>query len=410
MSRPFIAVIGGGAAGSMAAIEIKRRLPHARVAVYEAGRRLLAKVSVTGGGRCNLTNSFSGVSSMEQVYPRGARLMKRLFRQFSHTDAYAWFEREGVQLVTQDDQCVFPRSQNAMEIVDTLMGLLRRLDVEIATGCRMDGLMPVSGGGYRIHFAAGTEVLADVVVVTTGGSPKDAGLDMFRRLSLAVEPPVPSLFSLCLPGHPLTGLMGTVVADTAVSIPGTRYRACGPLLVTHWGLSGPAMLKLSSHAARLLHERAYRTPVIVNWMGGVSEEAVADELSRLAASHPHKLVHSIFPPCFNSRLWAYFLQQARIAPETRWNGLDRKSLNRLVALLTGQQLQVDGKNRFKEEFVTCGGVALSNVDSSTLECRRLPGLYFAGEVLDVDAVTGGFNLQAAWTMGYVVGRSVGERG
>ena len=170
------------------------------------------------------------------------------------------------------------------------------------------------------------------------------------------------------------------------------------------------MLKLSSHAARLLHERAYRTPVIVNWMGGVSEEAVADELSHLAASHPHKLVHSIFPPCFNSRLWAYFLQQARIAPETRWNGLDRKSLNRLVALLTGQQLQVDGKNRFKEEFVTCGGVALSNVDSSTLECRRLPGLYFAGEVLDVDAVTGGFNLQAAWTMGYVVGRSVGERG
>lgn len=408
MTCPRIAIIGGGAAGCMAAIEIKRRLPHARVTVYEGSRRLLAKVAVTGGGRCNLTNSFRDVSSMDAVYPRGARLMKRLLRQFSHTDACEWFEREGVRLVTQDDQCVFPRSQNAMEIVDTLLGLLHRLDVELLTGHRMDDIQPVDGGGYRLHFSRQAEALADVVVVTTGGSPKAEGLHMFRHLSLALEPPVPSLFSLCLPGHPITRLMGTVVTDTTVSVPGTRIRACGPLLITHWGMSGPAILKLSSHAARMLHERGYRSPIIVNWMGGSSEQEVARALSPLAAGHPHKLVQSIFPPCFNSRLWAFFLEQARIAPDTRWSGLDKKGMNRLVALLTGQMFEVDGKNRFKEEFVTCGGIALSNVDPSTLECRSHRNLYFAGEVLDVDAVTGGFNLQAAWTMGQVVARSIGE--
>ena len=399
-----IAIVGAGAAGCFAAIEIKRRKPEAVVTVYESGHKALAKVAVTGGGRCNLTNSFRGVHSVEAVYPRGARLMKRLLREFSHEDAYEWFEREGIPLTTQEDNCVFPVSQDAMEIVDKLLWLMRKHGVVLKTGHRVERIS--HGERYTLSFSNHENVEADKVVVTTGGSPKLSGLKMLDGLGLDISSPVPSLFSFCIANHPITAMTGTVVEDVQTSIVGTKMRADGPLLITHWGLSGPAVLKLSSYGARYLHDCGYNTKIAVNWFGSANENEVMEMLYEMSLRHPQKQVQSIYPERFNSRLWLHLLACVGIRHDIRWAEMGKKSFNRMSAMLTNHIFDITGKNKFKEEFVTCGGVALSNINPSTLECRQHPGLYFAGEVLDVDAITGGFNLQAAWTMAYVVAKNL----
>lgn len=430
-----IAIIGGGAAGCFAAINIKRNNPEASVTVIEAGRKLLAKVAITGGGRCNLTNSFRDIRSIAAAYPRGEKLMKRLLREFSHDDTMAWFEREGVRLVTQDDQCVFPKSQDAMEIVGTLTSLMRCLGVEVRTSCRVVKI-EASLSGYEVATLTGCEVAAlsgsnnlktsepqnlktsepvspsgdygglqlifDRVIVTTGGSPKLSGLDMLAPLNLDIITPVPSLFSICLPNHPITELTGTVVEHASATLVGTKLRAEGPLLITHWGMSGPAILKLSSYAARQLHDSDYKAHISVNWLGDANEGEAMETIMELAIKNPAKQLASVYPQQFNSRLWTYLIKQSSLNPSQRWSELAKKSFNKLVNTLVNDQYLMDGKNRFKEEFVTCGGVALSNINPKTMECRNYPGLYFAGEVLDVDAITGGFNLQAAWSMAWVV--------
>lgn len=438
-----IAIIGGGAAGCFAAINIKRNYPEARVTVIESGRKLLAKVAITGGGRCNLTNSFRNIRSIAAAYPRGEKLMKRLLREFSHDDTMAWFEREGVRLVTQDDQCVFPKSQDAMEIVGTLTSLMRRLGVEVRTSCRVVKIEASLSGyevaiisGYEVATLTGCEVASltgfndlktskpynlktsepvspsgdygglqlifDRVIVTTGGSPKLSGLDMLAPLNLDIVTPVPSLFSICLPNHPITELTGTVVEHASATLVGTKLRAEGPLLITHWGMSGPAILKLSSYAARQLHDSGYKARISVNWLGNANEVEAMETIMELAIKNPAKQLASVYPQQFNSRLWTYLIKQSSLNPSQRWSELAKKSFNKLVNTLVNDQYLMDGKNRFKEEFVTCGGVALSNINPKTMECRNHPGLYFAGEVLDVDAITGGFNLQAAWSMAWVV--------
>ena len=403
-----IAIIGAGAAGCFAALHIRKFLPQADITLYEGGRKALAKVAVTGGGRCNLTNSFAQVGSLDSVYPRGSRLMKRLLREFSHEDAYRWFEQAGIRLVTQDDECVFPASQNAMEIVDKLLWLLRQSNVKLMTGHRTIRIQP-QPSGYELHFAHGARIQADRVLVTIGGTPRLSSCQLFSELNLEISAPVPSLFSLCLKQHPLTQLMGTVVNEVSVGIVVTKMKATGPLLITHWGLSGPAILKLSSYGARWLHECGYKTRISVNWFGMQLESEVASILGELAVRHPQKQLQSVFPTRFNSRLWLHLLDYCQMNPTARWAELGRKSYNRMAAMMTNHQLEVDGKNKFKEEFVTCGGVALSQINPSTLECKKHPGLFFAGEVLDVDAITGGFNLQAAWTMGYVAAKAIGKR-
>ncbi len=422
-----IAIIGAGAAGCFAAVNLKKICPQAHVTVYESGRKPLAKVAVTGGGRCNLTNSFAEVRGLAAVYPRGERLMKRLLRVFGHEDVCAWFEREGVRLVTQDDCCVFPQSQDAMEIVGTLTRLMHRGGVRLLTGCRVVDIVPLGGaalesgaaGGERFSVVARpADALSpddvrsetyDVVIVTTGGSQKLSGLDMLRQLSVDTVSPVPSLFSLCLPGCGITEMSGTVVADVTAGLTGTKLRASGPLLITHWGMSGPAILKLSSYAARLLHDNDYRAELCINWFGDATGQEAQEALAAFAVGHPQRQLSSLYPRQLNNRLWQYLLAGCGLNPAMRWGELGRKGMNRLVETLVNSRYRVDGKNRFKEEFVTCGGVSLGEVDPRTLECRKHSGLYFAGEVLDVDAITGGFNLQAAWTMGYVVARAVGDK-
>ncbi len=417
-----VAIIGGGAAGCFAAIHIKRMMPEADVTVFEAGKRLLAKVAITGGGRCNLTNSFAEVKSIASVYPRGERLMKRLLQEFSHEDTFEWFEREGVRLVTQDDQCVFPQSQNAMEIVDTLTRLMRQLGVKVKLSSKVQRIVATEDGSYNISvsstsanppqndsslFTLHSSLYFDFVLVTTGGSPRISGLSFLDGLNLEMVEPVPSLFSLCIPDDGLKSLMGTVVEEASVSIPGTKLRASGALLITHWGVSGPAVLRLSSYAARILNDKEYKSLISVNWCGDKNDAEIAEELGMLAAGNMQKKLSTItFPSTLTRSLWLHLLSRAGLHPGQRWGELGKKSFNRLASVLSNDTYTVNGKNRFKEEFVTCGGVALGNINPKTLECRTHPRLFFAGEVLDVDAVTGGFNLQAAWTMGYVAATGI----
>ena len=373
------AVIGAGAAGCFCAAELRRLRPDIRVDVYESGPKALAKVAVTGGGRCNLTNSFEGIRSLAEAYPRGERLMKRLLKQFSQEDTWRWFESAGVPLVLQEDHCVFPKSQDAMDIVHAL---LRRMDgTNLLLRTPVHAITPASTGQLLVDGE-----VYDSVVVTTGGAPK--GLPMLDGLDLEWVPTVPSLFTFTIRDERLRSLMGLVV-DASVTIPGTAFKADGPLLITDWGLSGPAVLKLSSYAARHLHEVGYQAPLSVNWLA--RNEAQAREiLQGSAAGNPRKQLSNTPVEGLQSRLWNYLTAKAGLREDIRWAELGSKGLNRLVSTLTQDTYTIAGKTRFREEFVTCGGVALGNLDPSTLESKRHPGLYFAGEVLDIDAITGGF--------------------
>lgn len=410
-----IAIIGAGAAGCFAAIEVKRRHPDARVVVFESASRPLSKVAITGGGRCNLTNTFARVNmqagGLKEVYPRGDKLLRRALSAFSPEDCWTWFEREGVRLVAQDDECVFPVSQDAMQIVGTLTRLMERLGVELRLRHKVSLVSPADGH-YTIAFAdaALAPFVADRVLVTTGGHPRAKGFAMLEPLGLKIEAPVPSLFTFNISGDWHTKLMGAVVEDAVVSLAGTKFKASGPLLLTHWGMSGPAILRLSSYAARLLSERDYRGTLVVNWLGGLNDEEARTMLHDIATTHARKLITTTPPRGLTARFWGSLLQRIGVvtaammqgtAPIPRWAELGKKQASRIVTALTADVHEITGRCAFKEEFVTCGGVALSEINPTTMESRRHPGLFFAGEVTDIDAVTGGFNLQAAWSTGYV---------
>ena len=417
-----IAVIGAGAAGCFCTAELRRLRPEFRIDVYEAGPKALAKVAITGGGRCNLTNSFEGIRSLAEAYPRGERLMKRLLRQFSQEDTWRWFESAGVPLVLQEDYCVFPQSQDAMDIVRALLrrmegaNLLLRTPVHTIQAAEPpdqvggDGnIMPAGGDGNVMPGLTGHLFVDgepyDAVVVTTGGAQK--GLPMLDGLALEWVPTVPSLFTFTIQDEGLRNLMGLVV-NASVSIPGTAFKADGPLLITDWGLSGPAVLKLSSYAARYLHDAGYQAPLSVNWLAR-NEAETREILQETAAGNPRKQMSNTPLAGLQARLWNHLIVRAGLRSDIRWAELGSKGLNRLVSTLSQDTYAIAGKTRFRDEFVTSGGVALVNLDPATLESKRHPGLYFAGEVLDIDAITGGFNLQAAWTTAFTVAQSIGKR-
>ena len=387
------AIIGGGAAGFFLAINLKELRPEMEVTIFEKSKRVLAKVEISGGGRCNCTNSFAEVRDLSEVYPRGHRLMKRLMKGFSQEDAYSWFERHGVRLTTQEDQCVFPMSQDSHTIINCFLSEAQRHGVEIRLETKIDALEQL--GGY------------DFIAVTTGGSPKGEGLRWLGNLGHEIAAPVPSLFTFQIADEALHALMGTVVEHVTTMIPGTKLRAEGPLLITHWGMSGPAILKLSSYGARLLAEQQYQAPLAVNWTKRRDTE-ILTLLDELMIRNPQKQLKTIAPCGLPSRLWVYLVEKCLGERSNgRWGSLNKKELNRLANLLSGGDgYQIAGRAAFKDEFVTCGGIALSAVNPSTLESRCVPHLYFAGEVLDIDGITGGFNFQAAWTTAYTVARAI----
>ena len=387
------AVVGGGAAGFFLAINLKEMMPDMQVTIFERSQHVLAKVEISGGGRCNCTNSFEEVTDLSQVYPRGHRLLKRLFNNFDYRDAYRWFEEHGVPLVTQDDQCVFPQAQDSHAIIDCFLSLARRYHIDIQKGCKVQSLEDVKGFDY--------------VVVTTGGSPKGEGLRWLAALGHEIETPVPSLFTFAIHDKPLQSLMG-VVTDVETMIPGTKLRANGPLLITHWGLSGPAILKLSSHAARYLAENNYQVPLAIRWLS-LTDHEMTSLLYEQVATQPKKLLTTYNPFGLQQRLWAYLVEKALDARhQIRWTEMNKKDVNRLVNVLLNDTYQIAGRAPFKDEFVTCGGVSLKAVNPSTLESRHVPHLYFAGEVLDIDGITGGFNFQAAWTTAFTVACAIAD--
>ncbi len=395
---PEVAVIGGGAAGFFLAIHLKQARPETRVVILERSRRLLAKVRISGGGRCNLTNSFASVCDLSHVYPRGHRLMSRLLRQFGPKQTCVWFESHGVPLVTQDDDCVFPRSQDSASVTDCLLREARSAGVEVLTQHPVRSVAPHASGRLEVSFADGRPPQSfDKVALTTGGAPHGEGHDWLAALGHRIESPCPSLFTFTVREPNLTALTGIVVEKAQVALAGTKFRAAGPLLITHWGLSGPAILKLSSYAARHLSERGYRAPLSVCWAGEPDAGAVADCLKKLAAGSPRRKLASLRPYGLQGRLWTYLLQRTGIAPDKPCGEAGSKSINRLAAILTADSYTIGGRSAFREEFVTCGGVSLRSINPATLESLHTPGLFFAGEILDIDGITGGFNLQAAWT-------------
>ena len=356
------AIIGGGAAGFFLAINLKEMMPTMGVTIFEKSKKVLAKVEVSGGGRCNCTNSFADVRDLSQVYPRGHRL--------------------------QDDECVFPASQDSHTIINTFLLYAKRLGVEILTERKITSLDELKD--------------YDFIIVTTGGMPKT----MLPMVSEPVEEPVPSLFTFNINDDDLRALMGTVVEEATAYIPGTNFKASGPLLITHWGMSGPAILRLSSYAARELHTHQYQMPLAVNWCSK-KDATVQAELQAIIAQHPQKQLATIRPFNLPTRLWAYLLEKTLgERAQYRWQHLTQKDLNRLTNCLCNDSYQITGRAAFKDEFVTCGGVSLSAVDANTLESKYLPRVFFAGEVLDIDGVTGGFNFQAAWTTAYVVAQAI----
>ena len=397
-----ISIIGGGAAGCFCAIHLGRLCPGAVIDLYEAHPRLLEKVAITGGGRCNLTNSFAQIRSLKEAYPRGERVMQRALKAFSQEDTCRWFTAEGVPLVLQEDQCWFPASQDALDIVRCLEHGLRSAGVRVHTHCPVEELHP----GFRLVHAEG-ESHADAVVVTTGGCSRKDSEGFLKPLGLEMVPPVPSLFPFTIADAGLRALMGLVVPAT-VSLPGTAFRASGPLLITDWGLSGPAVLKLSSYAARHLAQCGYKAPLAVSWVEA-PEAALLAALEETAARHSGKQVASLPPESLPQRLWAHILSRAGLREDLRWGELGQKGRHRLAARLKADTYEIVGRTRFRGEFVTAGGVSLSEIDLSRLESKRWSGLYFAGEVLDIDAITGGFNLQAAWSTGYVVASGIAQK-
>lgn len=386
------AVIGGGAAGFFLAVNLKEMVPQMQVDVFERSSHVLSKVEISGGGRCNCTNSFLEVTDLSQVYPRGHRLMKRLFHVFNHQDAYRWFEQHGVPLVTQDDQCVFPQAQDSHAVINCFLAHARKYKIGILYNRRIQLLDDVKD--------------YDFVAVTTGGSPKGEGLRWLAALGHEIEAPVPSLFTFAIADEGLHALKGLVVEGAEAHIPGTKFRTQGPLLITHWGMSGPAIMRLSSYAARYLAENDYQAPLAVNWLG-MNELEVSQKLGEQARREPQKQISTYNLFGLPTRLWGYLLDKALGARAAiRWNEMNKKDVNRLVNILMNDNYHMTGRAAFKDEFVTCGGISLKAVNPSTLESHHTPHLYFAGEVLDIDGITGGFNFQAAWTTAYVVAQDI----
>lgn len=401
-----IAIIGGGAAGFFMAINIKFASPEAEVTIFEKNSKVLAKVAISGGGRCNLTNSFAEIVDITKAYPRGGKLMKRAFKTFNYQDAYKWFESNGVPLVTQDDECVFPRSQNSQSIIDCFLSLCTKLGITIKTSHTLVALTKAER--YTLFFSQGENQIADVVAITTGGSPKEDGLGYLKELGHKIEVPVPSLFTFNIPNDPIRELMGTVAERAMVSLQGSKIKTSGAILITHWGVSGPAILKLSSYAAKIVSEKQYRFNILINWVNEADFDEITDHLASIIEQNPRKMLANIRPYDISSRLWLFLLQKAEISQERTWGELGRKGINRIVNILSNDEYKVHGRGRFRDEFVTCGGVSLDSIQPNTMESKHSKGLYFAGEVVDIDAITGGFNLQAAWTTAYVAAQAISK--
>ena len=396
-----VAVIGGGAAGFFAALSVAEHHPSANITLYEKSSKVLSKVKISGGGRCNVTHNCTDINTLIQAYPRGGKQLKSIFHSFQPKDTIEWFKARGVTLKTEKDGRIFPISDDSQTIIDCLERACDKLGIQRQLNAAVEKIIP-DEGKWTIEFKNGT-IQCDAVIVTTGGSPKAKGFDWLANLKHSIIPPVPSLFTFNMPKEDITQLMGVVVKNAKVHITGSKIKTEGPLLITHWGMSGPAILKASSMSARILADCHYHFNIRVQWVEESSQELLRI-LEKTAKDNPQKQMGKHKPFDLPNRLWTYLLNKIKLPLDRKWNEVGQKNFHRLIDRLTNDSYTVEGKTTFKEEFVTCGGISLKDINMKTMESKKVKGLYFAGEVLDIDAITGGYNFQAAWSGGFVAGK------
>ncbi len=410
MKQETLVVVGGGAAGFFCAVNAARLNPALKVILVEKSGKLLSKVRVSGGGRCNVTHSCFSVSEMIKYYPRGGTMLKKSFHHFFTTDTITWFAERGVPLKTEADGRMFPETNSSQTIVDCLMNDAEQYGVEIRLHHEVKSIER-NGELFSLGFSNGFIIDVRFLCLACGGYPKATMFDWISSTGHQVESPVPSLFSFNMPGHSVTRLPGVSVPQATVSVSGTSLKKeSGPLLVTHWGLSGPAVLKTSAWGARLLYEKEYRFEALVNWLPGEHEQSLVEIFQEFRRTAGSKKIIRHQPFSFPARLWEWLLTESGITDQNlHWADLTAVAQQKLVRNLCRQSFPVEGKTTFKEEFVTAGGIKLSDIHPQTMESRLMPGLYFAGEMMDVDGVTGGFNFQHAWTSGFLAATAIAKR-
>lgn len=404
MPQRTLVIIGGGAAGFFCAVNAARLDPAAHVIILEKSSKLLGKVKVSGGGRCNVTHACFSIADMVKRYPRGASFLKKAFHHFFTTDTINWFEQRGVKLKTEADGRMFPVSDQSQTIINCLLQEAAEYNIDIRMNAAVNELQQ-EGNTWKIVLESKT-IVADAVCIATGGFAKEDQFNWIKKLGHEVEKPVPSLFTFNMPGNSITALMGITVEQAAIKIAGTKLQEHGPVLVTHWGLSGPCVLRLSAWGARELAAANYHFNIVVNWLPGYNENTVREKLQQLRFDVASQKIYNRNSFGLPARLWEYLLQQCNIDNEIRWADLPAKEQNKLVKMLCTCEYAVKGKTTFKEEFVTAGGAVLQEIDVNSMQSKICKGLFFAGEVIDVDGITGGYNFQNAWTTGFIAARGM----
>jgi len=400
-------VIGGGASGFFCAVNAKRMNPALDVTIVEKTGKVLSKVRISGGGRCNVTHENFEIPYMSARYPRGSNLVKKTFHQFFTTDTIEWFRSRGVMLRGEPDGRMFPVTNTSETIIDCLMREMNQQGVRLLYNKDVKRITK-QGDQWSLLFSEGI-MLTDYVCIACGGYPKASSFSWLTETGHHIEEPVPSLFTFNMPGNPVTALMGVSVENVQVKIAGTKLQETGPLLITHWGMSGPAVLRLSAWGAHILAEVQYKFSVLVNWLPSIKEHILRDQIRSLRESNSGQKISGRNPFGLPQRLWEFIVVEAEIKPDWRWADLPVFNQNSLINNLCAQEFRVSGKTTYKEEFVTSGGIRLNEIDANTLESKILPGIFFAGEIMNVDGITGGFNFQYAWTSGYIVAKTIAKR-
>lgn len=403
--QKHLVVVGGGAAGFFCAVNAAAMNPGLQVTIVEKTGKLLSKVKVSGGGRCNVTHSCFEVNELVKRYPRGKNFLKKAFHWFGTKDTIAWFNERGVQLKTEADGRMFPVTDKSETIIDCLVREANKHRVAIIMNSEVQEVQR-KDNGFVLQLNGDRTLAADFLCIAAGGYPKSSGFEWITPLGHTIETPVPSLFTFNMPGNNITTLMGVSVPRAVVKVVGTKLQEEGPLLITHWGVSGPAVLKTSAWGARQLSEKNYHFDILVNWLGDQTEQSLREHWQGYRAQFAAQKIYGRNPFGLPARLWDYLLKDCGIDENKRWGDISTKEQNKLAGNLASCAFSVKGKTTFKEEFVTCGGIKLSETDPNTMQSRIVPHLFFAGEILDVDGITGGFNFQHAWTSGWIAAKAI----
>lgn len=401
-------VIGGGAAGFFCAVNAARMNPSLRVTIIEKSNKLLSKVKVSGGGRCNTTHACFDIPELSKKYPRGQNFLKKAFHWFNTNDTIAWFAERGVVLKTENDGRIFPNTDDSQTIINCLLREADKYKVEIILQSEVKSIKNTDDGKFIVNTSSEKIWQPDFICIASGGYPKSSMFDWLKNIGHTIEEPVPSLFTFNMPGNEITSLMGVSVEKAIVKVAGTKISEEAPLLITHWGMSGPAVLRASAWGARQLADMNYHFTLVVNWLPDHKEQDLRADWPSYRDMYAAQKISNRNPFSLPNRLWLYLLSVSGISADTRWAEIPSKEQNKLIKNLTAQEFLVKGKTTFKEEFVTCGGIKLGEIDPNTMQSKIRTGLFFAGEVMDIDGITGGFNFQNAWTSGWIAAKTIGS--